>query len=61
MVRTEPEDIPGAVETPAEPAEMHGDASADACQGTHRRLPPLDYGLQLRQVAQVFRSHSLRA
>ena len=38
-----PEDIPEAVENPAEPAEMHAEAGADACRGTHPCLPPLDY------------------
>ena len=39
----EPETIPDAVENPAEPVETHAEASADACQGTHPCLPPLDY------------------
>ena len=34
---------PHAAENPEEPVEMRAEPSADACQGTHPCLPPLDY------------------
>ena len=38
-----PDGDPEAAERPEEPVEMRAEASADACQGTHPCLPPLDY------------------
>ncbi len=34
---------PHAAKNPEEPVEMRAEPSADACQGTHPCLPPLDY------------------